>query len=145
MVPPLETVPPIRPMKALDPPEICPALLTAAEAPLPEKFRLPALKSALPISRVEATKPPPTCTEPVGVIAMPLGLTRNTCPLALICPAIVEDVTPVTRLRMAEPAFGCTKLTLALAPTEKLVQSTTALGEDWLIVNALPAGVPILT
>src|SRR6185437_13193124 len=90
-------------------------------------------------------KPPPTWTEPVGVMAMPFGLTRKTWPFAVIWPAMVDEVVPVTRLRIAEPAPGCTKLTLALAPTEKLFQSTTARDEVWLIESELPEGVPILT
>nr|WP_316170072.1 MULTISPECIES: hypothetical protein [unclassified Bradyrhizobium] len=144
IVPLLDTVPPISPTNAPLAPEIAPALLTAAEAPLPVKIRRPALKSALPMSSVEATKPPPTCTDPVGVIAMPLGLTRNTCPFALTWPAMVEVVVPVTRLRMAALEFGWTKLTLFPALTEKLFQSTIALEDVWLIVRVLPAGAPIV-
>jgi len=63
--------------------------------------------------------------------------------LALIWPAIVEGVAPVTRLRMAAAEFGWTKLTLALPPTEKLFQSTIAFDELWLMVSVLPAGAPI--
>ena len=33
------------------------------------------MKSASAMSSVEATKPPPVCTLPLAVIAMPLGLT----------------------------------------------------------------------
>ena len=49
---------------------------TPAEAPLPAKLRLPLLKSLSAMPSVEATKPPPTRTAPVGVIAIPFGLTR---------------------------------------------------------------------
>src|SRR5690348_16242454 len=76
---------------------------------------------------------------------MPLGLTRKTWPFALIWPAMVDDVVPVTRLRMAAAELGWTKLTLALVPTEKLFQSTMAFEDPWLIVSVLSAGAPILT
>jgi len=52
------------------------ALLTAADAPLPVKVRLPLWKSASEIPSVEVTKPPPVLTTPVLVIAIPFGLTR---------------------------------------------------------------------
>src|SRR3954454_7140887 len=57
---------------------------------------------------------------------------------------MVEDIVPVTRLRMAESALGSTKVTEPFAPTEKLFQSITALDEVCLMASALPAGVPIV-
>lgn len=78
-----------------------PALLTVAVAPLPAEPRLPAMKSSSPMSSVEATKPA-AFTMPVRVMAMRLGLTRYTCPLALTAPAMVDGVLPVARLRIAE-------------------------------------------
>ena len=76
IVPVLFTLPPIRPTMPPGAVWMAPALETFADAPLPEKFSRPALKSASPMSRVEATKPPPTVTVPPGVMAIPFGLTR---------------------------------------------------------------------
>src|SRR5277367_3383181 len=78
--------------------------------------------------RVEATKPPPTCTAPLLVIAIPFGLTRYTWPLALSWPAMVEVVDPVTRLRSAEDASGWAKVTVLPRPIEKPFQLTIARG-----------------
>ncbi len=74
--PELATVPPMRPTKPPAAASIEPALTTPAEAPAPTKLRLPLLKSLSAIPKVEATKPPPTRTAPVLVIAIPFGLTR---------------------------------------------------------------------
>ena len=52
-----------------------PSLRTAAEAPLPVKLRLPAMKSWSVVFSVEATKAP-VLTVPDLVMAMPFGLTR---------------------------------------------------------------------
>ncbi|VUD74526.1 hypothetical protein MET9862_05158 [Methylobacterium symbioticum] len=52
-----------------------PAFDTAADWPLPRKMRRPATKSWSAMSSEEATKPP-AFTLPVGVMAMPFGLTR---------------------------------------------------------------------
>ena len=65
-------------------------IVDAGGRSLRRKFSLPAVKSALAMSSVEATNPPPTRTVPEGVMAMPFGLTSNTVPFAVICPAIVE-------------------------------------------------------
>ena len=82
---------------------------------------------------------------PVGVIAMPFGLTRKTWPLPVILPAIDEVVSPVTRLRIAESEFGWTKLTAAPAATEKLFQFTIARDDTWLTVSELVFGAKMLT
>ena len=74
--PEFETVPPRSPTKPPGPAWIEPAFETPADAPLPMKLSLPLLKSLSAIPSVEATKPPPVWTAPVGVIAIPLGLTR---------------------------------------------------------------------
>jgi hypothetical protein len=76
MVPAFDTEPPNSATKPPGAVEIVPWFDTAAEAPLPRKFRLPALKLLSAMPSVEATKPPPTFTLPDGVMAMPLGLTR---------------------------------------------------------------------
>ena len=102
----LETLPPSSAAKPPEPTVIEPALETSADVPLPLKFRRPALKSSLLMSSVEATKPPAAEILPVDEMAMPLGLTRNTWPVALSCPAIDEGVLPVTRLSAAEDVAG---------------------------------------
>src|SRR5450631_1242686 len=56
---------------------------------------------------------------------------------------MVDEVEPVTRLRIADAASGCRNLTLPPAPTEKLFQSMMALVEFWLTVSALPDAAPI--
>ena len=102
-----------------------PALLTAAEAPFPWKYNRPSRKSSSLMPRLDATKPA-AVTLPVGPMAMPFGLTRNTWPLAWTCPATAEGVAPVTRLRIAEPAPGWIMSTRPPWPTEKSVQFTMA-------------------
>ncbi len=106
ITPELATLPPISPTKPPLPVLMAPELKTCAEAPGPLKFRTPELKSPLERPSVEAMNPPPTLTAPEGVIAMPLGLTRKTSPLALICPASVEGADPSTRFRIADDALG---------------------------------------
>ena len=103
---------------------ILPALLTAPA--VAAKLPLPAMKSLSAISADEATKPRPTFTTPVLVMAIPLGLMRNTLPVASISPAMVEAVVPVTRDSVALLASGCTKTTLSPAATLKLFQLITA-------------------
>ena len=82
-----------------------PALLTAAEPPLPVNLYFPARKSSFLMSSVEAANEP-TLTAPVLVMAMPFGLTRSTVPGALMVPAMLDGVDPVTRLSVAAAALG---------------------------------------
>jgi hypothetical protein len=137
MMPLLATLPPSSAAKPPLPTLMAPLLLTVP-VPLPLKPSVPWAKSRSLMSSVEATKPPPIVTVPDAVMAMPLGLTRNICPLPLTAPAMVEAVAPVTRLRIAAPAFGWLKVTAAPCPTEKLSQLTTARWLVWSTVMALP-------
>ena len=123
---------------------IRPAFDTLAEAPLPvNRLRAPR-NSASVMPSVEATKPPPTLTVPVPVMAMPLGLIRKTTPVALSWPAMVEGVLPVTRFRIAELTFGWLMLTVLGWPIEKEFQLTIAFCDDWVMVSTRPE-LPMMT
>ena len=65
--------------------------------------------------------------------------------MPVICPAMVLVVLPVTRLRIADWAVGCTNRTVSPAPTEKLFQSTMARLLVWVTVVVLPlVAIPAL-
>ena len=83
---------------------------------------------------------PAAFTLPVAVIRIPLGLTRNTRPLAVICPAISLVVLPVTRLSSADVAPGWLMSTRPPAPTEKLCQLMIARSLVWVICIAPAEG-----
>ena len=76
IVPAFSTEPPSRAAYPPGPTSMLPWLTTAAEVPVPVKLRRPAAKSSSLMPSVDATKPPPALTVPLGVIMMPLGLTR---------------------------------------------------------------------
>ena len=95
------------------------------------------MKSDVLIASVEATMAP-TLTCAVGVNSTPLGLSRNTWPLALMAPWITETSEPNTRLSATALAPGCTKFTVLPAPTEKLCQSTAILPVFCVIVMVEP-------
>ena len=105
MMPSLATRPPSSAAKPPSDTLMRPALVTVADEPLPVNLYLPARKSSFLMSSVEAANEP-TLTVPVGVIAMPFGLTSSTVPGAVIAPAMVEDVVPVTRFSVAADAPG---------------------------------------
>ncbi len=64
---------------------------------------------------------------PEAETMMPDGLTKTTCPLDWIAPAIVDGMLAVvTRLRIAELASGRLKLATLPAPTLNDCQSTIA-------------------
>src|SRR5215510_13553025 len=94
----------------------------------------------------------PTSTCAVLPKRTPLGLTRNTWPLAVIRPRISEPPDElVTRFSTTEEELGCAKLTLALDPMLKLDQLMIAFGvawftsmraPDWLIAAAPAATCP---
>jgi hypothetical protein len=63
--------------------------------------------------------------------------------LALIWPAMVEAVEPVTRLSVALPASGWLKVTPCPAATSKLCQLMMALALDWLIDRVPPRGADL--
>ena len=88
--------------------------------------------------KVLATRPP-TSTCAALPNSTPPGLTRNTCPFAVMRPWISEADVLSTRLSTTELALGCAKLTCALAPTLKLDQLRIALSLACLTVRLLPA------
>ena len=110
--------------------------MTLALLALAAKVLRPAIKSASLIFSVEAIKPP-TLTLDVPVNSTPLELSKNTCPLAFIAPAMTDCSVPITRFKITEDALGCTKLTVAPLPTEKLCQLTAARWLLWLTVRVL--------
>jgi hypothetical protein len=65
--------------------------------------------------------------------------------LALSCPAIDDEVEPVTRFRIAADDPGWTNVTELGWPIEKLFQFTIARDDDWFIVSPLLTGEPTLT
>nr|VFJ50758.1 MAG: hypothetical protein BECKDK2373C_GA0170839_10303 [Candidatus Kentron sp. DK] len=83
------------------------------------------MKSSVEISRVEATNPP-TLTWAPAPNSTPLGLTTNTWPLALSDPRMTDPSEPRTRFRATELAEGWWKVTLLLAPIEKVCQLMAA-------------------
>ena len=91
------------------------------------------MKSLSLIPSVEATSPP-TLTDAPCPNKMPFGLTRNTLPLALKLPRMLDGSAPSTLLRMTELLLGCTKRTVSLAPMLKLCQLIAAFCVDWLMV-----------
>ena len=70
----------------------------------------------------------------------PLGLTRNTCPLAERRPKISEGLLPRTRLSAMAEALGCAKLTASVLPIEKLCQLRMAFWVAWLICRLEAVG-----
>jgi hypothetical protein len=74
----------------------------------------------------------------LGPNKTPLGLDKNTWPLALMRPKIWLAWVSSTRLRVTALAEGWTKLTWAWAPTLKLFQFSTARLLDWLMLRLLP-------
>ena len=80
------------------------------------------MKSSADIASVEASRPPTSTCAP-GAKRMPLGLRRNTRPLAESRPNNCEGSTPCTRLSAIALAEGWLKVTAALAPMLKDCQS----------------------
>ncbi|MNJ62875.1 hypothetical protein D3C77_587310 [compost metagenome] len=107
MTPLFSTCPP---SNAIVPPSAAintPSLTTLANVgrPSPAKRKRPSLKSSLLRFSVDATKPP-TLTFAVLPNNTPLGLIRNTRPLALSCPMILLPSVPTTRFNAMELASG---------------------------------------
>src|SRR5450830_1858489 len=100
------------------------------------------MKSLSAMFKVEATKPP-TLTEAPLPNKMPFGFTRNTLPLAVKLPRMLDGSAPSTRLRTTELLLGCTKRTASPDAMLKLCQLMTAFCVDWLMV-VLPATVLML-
>src|SRR5450756_2458230 len=100
------------------------------------------MKSLSVTFRVEATKPP-TLIDAPRPNRMPFGLTRNTLPLAVKLPRMLEGSAPSTRLSATELLFGCTNRTDSPAAILKLCQLSAAFCVDWLM-TVLPAPVLML-
>ncbi len=98
------------------------------------------MKSALPMSREDASSAP-TLTDEPWPNSTPFGLTRNTLPFALKLPRMTDGSAPSTRLSATELLPGWTKRTLWPAPILKLCQSMTTFALDWLMTILL---VPVL-
>ncbi|MDT4848025.1 hypothetical protein FQZ97_821050 [compost metagenome] len=104
---------------------------------------LPARKSPSRVvsASVEATRPP-TLTVAPWLNITPFGLTRNTRPGDVSCPAMVESWLPVTRLSrmLAAACDGLVwlMLTASLAPMEKLFQLMIARSDDCEMPSACP-------
>ena len=111
---------------------------------MPRNSCRPETNASSLMASVEATKAPAR-TEPSRVITTPLGLTRNTRPLAVRLPAISEAPCPVTRLSMDEEAEGWRTSTLPPAPIEKPSQFTIAASVPCRIAIRPVAGVATST
>ena len=100
------------------------------------------MKSASVMFRLEATRPP-TLTDAPLPNRMPFGLTRNTLPLAIKVPRMLDGSDPSTRFSATELLFGWTKRTDSPAATLKLCQLIAALWVDWLMTR-LPGTPPMV-
>ena len=104
---------------------------------LPPSFWLtkaywPAMKSALLICSVDATKEP-TLTCAPGANKIPAGLTMNTRPLACNAPMICVTLPSMTRFSKAAWLFGWKILTRSLAPMLNDCQLMIAFCDCWRI------------
>ncbi|OEZ60483.1 hypothetical protein JAB2_45270 [Janthinobacterium sp. HH100] len=109
--------------------------------PLPENWYLPAMKSALLMSRVDATSPA-VFTDAPWPNRMPFGLTMNTLPLADKLPRMVVPSPPRTRFRATALLLGCWNCTDSPLPILKLAQLITAFWLPCLITVA--PGAPLI-
>jgi hypothetical protein len=109
--------------------------IAAVDSPL--NLSRPAMKSSSLRFRVEARKPA-VSIRPPGPTTTPLGLIRNTRPLASRSPWIRVRSPPVTRLRIAAAALGWSKRSVAPAGTDRLGQLTMAFWLDWVTVVVEP-------
>ena len=82
-------------------------------------------------------KSAPTSTLALGAKRTPLGLLRNTWPLAVMRPKISDGLLPSTRLTVIEEALGWLKFTHAPEPIEKLAQLIVPLSVLWVICSLL--------
>src|SRR5580704_8304072 len=101
------------------------------------------MKSEVLMSRVLAVRPDTSRFEP-GANRMPLGLIRNTWPLALISPKMLEGLLPVTRFRITEELLGWLNCTYSLAPMENCCQLMAARCELWLTMTPLLPALPMV-
>ena len=109
--------------------------------PLPLNWYLPAMKSLVEISSVEATRPA-VFTDAPWPNSTPFGLTMNTLPLADKLPRIVVPSLPSTRFRATALLLGWLNRTDSPWPILKLAQLITAF---WLPcwITVLP-GAPLM-
>ena len=91
------------------------------------------MKSASLIAMVDATNPP-TLTDAPWPNRMPLGLTRNTLPLAERLPRMLDGSEPTTRLSATELLLGCTNCTDSPALIPKLCQLMATFDVVWVMV-----------
>ena len=112
---------------------IAPWLRIVPLLPSATKWKLPAIKSASLIPRVEAVKAL-AVTLPSAPNTIPLGLTKMTWPLAFSEPKIWLGLFPTTRFKSTDCELGCITLTLEAEPISNPCQLITALSVDWLIV-----------
>ena len=96
------------------------------------------MRSASLSPSVEATSPP-TLTWAPWPNSMPLGLTRNTWPLAVRVPRIAEGSAPSTRLSATELLLGWTKLTLLPCAMLKESQLIATAWLVWVTVTVFGA------
>src|SRR3954470_9022147 len=102
----------------------------------------PAMKSASLIDSVEATRPP-TFTDAPLPNRMPLGLTRNTRPLAERLPKIADGSAPSTRLSATELLVGCLNCTDSPAAMPKPCQLMVVFALPCVMVVVLPLVVMV--
>src|SRR5579859_346812 len=112
---------------------------SGAPAALVKLYR-PAMKSAVLMSWVLATRPATSRLAP-GANRMPFGLIRNTWPLAVMLPKMLEGLEPITRFSTMAELFGWMYCTYWSAPTENCCQLMAAFWLVWLMTVALAFGV----
>ena len=116
--------------------------MTLPVEPLRSNRLVPAMKLSSLMLCVVATTPP-TSTDDVGEKNTPLGLLKNTWPLAVMRPKIWLGLLSFTRLSVMAFALGCTKFTEAELPRLKVSQFTTARWLLWFTVSAAACAVAV--
>src|SRR6185312_4225884 len=101
------------------------------------------MKWASLVSRVLAVRLETSRDEP-GANRMPLGLIRNTWPLALISPKMLEGLLPMTRFSTTEELLGWLNCTYSFEPMENCCQLMEARWELWLTMTPLLPAVPMV-
>src|SRR6185312_54066 len=101
------------------------------------------MKLASLMSRVLAVRLETSRVEP-GANRMPLGLIRNTWPLARMLPKMLEGLLPMTRFSTTEELLGWLNWTYSLPPTENCCQLMEARWVFWLMTTPLLPAVPMV-
>ncbi len=137
--------------KAMNPPSAArssPSFSTLPVAPLRLNLSWPLRYSSATAVCVVATKPPTSTLDDLPKYT-PCGLTKITCPGAVMRPKIWLGCMSITRFKVDDCALGCWKLTVAFCPTLKLLQSTMARWLVWFTFSVLPDWLmlawPVLT